>query len=374
MSKKINMVSLALAIFFLFPRVLFADLILLKSGGVMQGEILSEEESVVKLKDELGTIEKVKRNLIASIVKQKEELALTSEELYAQKIKAISSGDAKAHYELGLFCVRNGLFDYAVKEFNKAKEIDPKYEKLSAKEIEYMDSVKKRAQEIAEAANKLKESALSIGQITDEFQKGGLPAPFGSKDVYSIVSVINSLDREETRQEYAVRYLKLGDDYAGRAKTAEADPYTYDIYSAAGFCYEIAYRSSKDPQTSSLAQKKNVDIQNSLEKIKIKLAIIPYSPLERDAIILFIRGLQDTAQRSSYYSRYYKIGGEFKVKVIRYGISAGEDNRKNLEVALYCYEIAKSANNKDILSNSIIEARIKECEEALKNMKSSPEK
>ncbi len=369
MPKKI-VIAMTSMVLTLFPGFLLADIVLLKSGGVIEGEILSENEKSVKFKNNAGTVGEIDRNGIASVIKDEEELSLSPEELYAKKVKFVPVGNAKVHYELGLFCVKNGLLDYAVKEFNRAKDIDPKYEKLSAKEIEYIDSVRKRAQEIFEAANKLKESVLSIGQITDEFQKGGLPVPSGSKDVDSIVSIINSAGKKETGKEYAVRYLRLGDDHAGKVKTAEADSYTYDAYSAAYFCYEIAYRGAKDPQTSSLAQKKIADIKDKLEKMKTVKIAVPYSGLDKDAIILFIKGLALTeAGKNSRFATYYYLGKEFKAKAEEQKKLSGEHDRKNIETALYCFEVAKIGNDRDVLYKGSVEAKIKECEEALKNMK-----
>lgn len=360
----------------IFARPLFADLILLKSGGIMRGEILSESESAIKIKDKSGTVEDVNPKLVTSVVKDK-ELLLNPEETYEQRARSISDGDARAHHELGLFCVRNYMLDYALKEFNKAREIDPNYEKLAAKEIGYIESVNKKADEIRGNFERFKEERLplSADSITSEFKKGGLAIPSSHKDVETIVGVVNSLSKgnEKEKQRYAEKYLELGGDYEKRLKEGVVlDAYSQEALNTALFCYEIAYSCARNSQTSSSAQQKIIDINNRTRKMQEAQLPVPHSVLDRDAIILCIRGSANPADKNSFYAIYYYKGAEFKAKVKGKATPLKEEERKNLETALYCYEIAKSAYPKEILTRGLIEASIKECEELLGKMKKLP--
>ena len=363
------MITLILTISLIFPNLFFADTILLKSGGIMEGEILSETESSIEFKNPSGAVEKIKRNLIFSVIKGKGELPLVPEEVYLDKLKSISPDDAKAHYELGLFCMENDLLDYAFKEFNKAKEIDAKYEKLAYKHLEYINSVKEKTEEIEKKLKKVKKEKppLSPEEITNRIKRGDLVTPYSEKEAGLIIETINNLDSDKERQRYAARYLELGNDLENRGAGGFQGE-NNETSRASLLCYSIVYRIAQNSQTKSLAQQKIVDFQrDSGEKIREGVGlIIPYSEEDRDAVILYIRNLKHPIAKETYYGRYYYLGEKFRRKVGDYSMPLEEEDRKNLEVALHCYEIAKKAYFKDILFSSLVETKIQECKNILK--------
>ncbi len=107
-----------------------------------------------------------------------------------------------------------------------------------------------------------------------------------------------------------------------------------------------------------MAQQKIVSIRKYAEKNKIGDLLIPYSKSDRDAIIIFIRKLECETERSSCYGRYYYMGDEFNAKM-KDRESPQKEEQKNLRVALYCYQIAKSAYIGSILGSGLIEAKIR---------------
>lgn len=351
---------IVLLLFSVSPR---ADLILLKSGGVMEGEVLSESSDSIEFKIKSGVTEEIKRNLIASIVKE-EELPLNPEETYLQKVKLISPSNAKAHYELGLFCMENSMFNYAYDEFNRAKEIDTNYEKLVFKKMEYINSVKEEAEKMT-SLKRIPEaiSSLTSSEIDAELKKGNLVMPLNKKDAEIIAGAMKSFTEQKTKEVYAKKYLELGDSFIEKAKNEKLVEDNYITLQTALFCYNIAGVVTQNSETKFLSEQKFRDTTNSLEEIKKARFVVPNSAFKRDAIILFIRGLDDTSEKNSYASRYYYMGGEFEAKVK--GASLDESDRENLETALRCYEIVKNSHIRDILGRSLIEARIQECKKRL---------
>ena len=96
--------ALAVVILALFCAApLFADVVHLKNGRTLEGEILSEAGTKVLLKTRFGevTIEKAD---IASIDRRPTPLAE-----YESRRKALATDDAEGHYELALFCREKGL-------------------------------------------------------------------------------------------------------------------------------------------------------------------------------------------------------------------------------------------------------------------------
>lgn len=359
------MISLILTTSLIFSRLLFADVILLKSGGIMQGEVLSETDKSIEFKNPSGAVEKIKKELIASIVKREEKLPLIPEEAYLDKLKSISPTDAKAHYELGLFCLENSLLDYALKEFNQAKNIDTEYEDIVLKHIKYIASVKEKAEKMMGVDKEVKEEdtpPLTLTRITKELKKGDLPIPYSHKDTELIIKAINSYNNK-LKKEYAQRYIELG-SYLEKAPIRKPQAENNKKPDIALFCYEIAYNVAQDSQTNALAQQKIISFKKYLEEKKKEGLIIPYSKLDKDVIILFIKGLEDKTEKSSYYGRYYYMGDEFKA-MVKDCIPPKEEGRQSLRIALYCYQITKSAYAGSILGSGLIEAKVRECKERL---------
>ncbi len=97
-----------------------ADILHLKTGGTIDGRIIEETDTYVRIKTDPEIEFTVEKNKIESVEKKE-----TEEDIYLQKVKEIKEGDAKGHYELGIYCKGRGLYEYAKKEFLESLNFDP---------------------------------------------------------------------------------------------------------------------------------------------------------------------------------------------------------------------------------------------------------
>lgn len=122
MGKKLIVSSLLIALTItVFISIAYADIIHLKDGGIIEGEIIEKTEDTIKVKTTYGIVT-LRKNQVTSTEKK-----LTAEQIYQKKLLKIDPNDTKAHYQLGLFCIKKGLNDYAIKEFKRALRIEPDY-------------------------------------------------------------------------------------------------------------------------------------------------------------------------------------------------------------------------------------------------------
>lgn len=160
---------LALLVVLLFGgAAVHADVLHLKSGGRFEGELVSETETeyVFRVKG-LGVQRFAKKD-----VERLERGRSVFEEFERRRLK-IPSGDAQAHYELGLWAKEQGLLKLARAEFVEAIEADPDHEGARAElgyvkvEGEWIDAEEhrkleeKRRREEAAAAAREKDARLS---------------------------------------------------------------------------------------------------------------------------------------------------------------------------------------------------------------------
>ena len=134
-------------------------------------------------------------------------------------------------------------------------------------------------------------------------------------------------------------------------------------------CYVIACRLAQDPQTSSSAEQKIMGFGSRTENIKKPKLIIPHSASDRDVAILFIGGLKNNTEKESCYAEYFAMARKFEAMAINDRTSLKEWGYKNLETALFCYEISRNAYVKNMLAGGIIEAKIQECNKILENIR-----
>ncbi len=362
MLRKAIIVSLVVMSSLLCSELLPADIILLKRGGVMQGKVLSETKASIEFKNSSGKIEMVRRRLVSSIVKREEKLSLLPEDVYQKRLKSISATDAMGHYDLGLYCFENNLLDYALEEFNRSKVIDSHFEKMVTGHIKYIKSVKKKVEQITGVKSGVEEEKppLTQRQIEKELEKGDLAVPCSREDAELISRIINNLAVSGLKEEYAQRYLELA-SYFEKAQMGGRDARNKKNYYSSLLCYEIAYNVAQDGQTKTIAQQKIRSTEEWLKKRKKAEFIIPYSKEDRDCVILFIKSMENDTARKSYYGRYYYMGDEFKIKAGDEKVISEKEKRRNIEIALRCYEIVKSAYIRDVLIAGFVEAKIREC-------------
>ena len=361
MLRRAVIINLLLIVSLVVTNFAFADLILLKSGGVMQGKVLSEDKDSIKFKNSSGNVEVIKQDLIASLIRREEELSLSPEESYLKQSKLIPSTDAQGHYKLGCFCLENSLLDYALKELNQAREIDSQYEKPATKQIKYIESVKERAAKMIRVARKNTREPippLSRTAIKYRLEKDKLAVPNNQEDVMLIVEIINTFNDGELIEEYAQKYLELG-SYSEKKQMSGLGIENGKLIMIP-FCYQVAFWLTQEQQTRDMAQGGLLRFKDKLEKVKKNRILTPRSKADRDVIILFIKSFKGDEERSPYYGWYYEMAEEFKAKVKK-TTHSNEKDRGNLEIAVYCYEIVQSNYVKNVVMSGIIEAKIIEC-------------
>jgi hypothetical protein len=100
----------------------FADAVYLKEGGKVEGKVISESETELKIATKFG-IQTIPKESIAKI-----EQTPTILEQYEAKRKDIAEDDAEGHYQLALWCKENGLLTRYNLELRDAILIDPNHE------------------------------------------------------------------------------------------------------------------------------------------------------------------------------------------------------------------------------------------------------
>lgn len=346
----------------------FADTILLRSGGIMQGDVLGETDTAVKFRAASGGTEKIKKSLVASIVMKEDESAMGPEDVYAQKVKEVYPNSAQGHYKLGIFCLENSMIDHAAVEFSRAVDIDPSYEKLAANHLAYIDAVERRAENIIKM-NHGDNSVPSMGlaEMKNEFGKGNIVTPTNKKDANLIAGIIAGLGTAQEKEDCASKYIELGDGYAGRAQVGRFEDNEFSYFRIAPLCYDLASRFAQSPETRLSAEKRINEYRVRSQQMKRAGFLVPFNNLERDAILLFIKSLENADDRKSYYGICFYMGDEYRSKVKNFSVPLVGADRRNLEVALNCYEIAGRAYSaKDIMVASLVKAKIRDCEEWLR--------
>ncbi|MHC4661459.1 MAG: HEAT repeat domain-containing protein [Planctomycetota bacterium] len=113
---------LAVAITFLLVSTAAADIVILKNGGRIEGEVIDQGDSVlVRIKDGMTTT--IQRKDIKEIIIKKSPL-----QIYEEKSFALADDDLLGHYALGLWCLDQGLNKEAEIELEKVIALDPEHE------------------------------------------------------------------------------------------------------------------------------------------------------------------------------------------------------------------------------------------------------
>ncbi|MDD5270566.1 MAG: hypothetical protein PHE80_05175 [Candidatus Omnitrophica bacterium] len=346
----------------------YADTVLLRSGGIMQGEVLDETDTAVKFRNASGVTEKIKKGLVASIVRKEDESAPGPEEIYARKVKEISPNSAQEHYKLGMFCLENSMVDHAAVEFSRAVDIDPSYEKPVAGHLAYINKVRKEAARIINMDyGDNSAPSMGIAEMKKEFANGGIVKPANKKDSELIAGIIAGLGAAEEKEACARKYIELGDGYADRAQIGRFEDDEFGYFRIAPLCYDLASRFAQSPETRLSAEKRINEYRSRSQQMKKAGFLVPSNNIEKDAILLFIKSIEDAEDRKSYYGICFYMGDEYKSKVRNLSVPLVSGDRRNLEVALNCYEIAGRAYSaKDIIVAGLVKAKIQDCREWLR--------
>jgi hypothetical protein len=112
-------VTFVLMILVCLAPVALADIIELKGGGTVEGEILSESAESVLIKTRYGKMD-IPRARIAKITRSK-----SVRQEYEDRLLALKADDAEGHFQLALWAKSQGLRKESSALVEKAAEIDP---------------------------------------------------------------------------------------------------------------------------------------------------------------------------------------------------------------------------------------------------------
>lgn len=98
---------------------LFADVIVLKSGKVIEGKILKDDERVVEI--QVGSVRlKFEKSKLSAI-----ERGETAESVYAKRLAELRPDDYEGHINLARFCEERGMSNEAIVLYRKALKLKP---------------------------------------------------------------------------------------------------------------------------------------------------------------------------------------------------------------------------------------------------------
>lgn len=96
-----------------------ADVVHMKDGGKIEGQVISDTETEVKIATKYGI------QTIAKAQVKEVEKTPTIEEIYGEKLAGIDAADAQANYELGLWCKEQGLAAESKVRFRETLKLNP---------------------------------------------------------------------------------------------------------------------------------------------------------------------------------------------------------------------------------------------------------
>lgn len=108
-----------------------ADKVILKSGEVVEGKIDLDASGLIVIRTAQG-VRTIRREDVRKVEKDK-----TPKDLYKEKAAALRRGDAKGHYELGLWCKEKKLRKEARREFEAVLRLEKDHAE-ARKELGYV--------------------------------------------------------------------------------------------------------------------------------------------------------------------------------------------------------------------------------------------
>lgn len=367
-------------------KLILADEIYLSSGGIIECEIVSQDEKTLTLKGKNGLTTTIDKNLVKSIVKPKDTAVTSYLDEYLLKKKNIKDDDAEAYFELGVFCKAHGMYNYAYEEFNAAIKIDKSFEDKASKQLNDISSdygrtllavakyyIKRNYKEKAKiyleriiseklGTNSISEANDLLGtliekktqiappkktqnlKLDDAIKRGEIYIPVDYNEVSRIVEIAKSLD-PQVRYGLAKKYVAKAQEILIKKASS-----TKDLIAQAGPLYNIAYtlNNGEDKELYQMINGSKYTYFEPLvrefgEKEQSKVIVqveVPDSDKKIKEIKSFIYCLEDPG----YGLMYISLGDEYAKK------KTAKDN----SIALNCYNIALEFSRDASLRQAVI--------------------
>jgi len=144
------------------------DILVLKSGGRLEGEVVAENETSYTLrvgKSELS----VPRDNVQKVIHRD-----TPAQLYRQMLKGLKPDDPEGHYQIALYCAREGMNDEARDLLRRALELRPDYPEALAELRRIIEPEARRLLDRAEKADTPGEALKLYTILGEQFPESEL--------------------------------------------------------------------------------------------------------------------------------------------------------------------------------------------------------
>ncbi len=343
---------------------LYADIIYLKSGGKLEGKITEATQEGYEIKIKSGKIV-VKKEDVLNVEEKPVDLSkiLSPREQYQERLSEAGSKDAEAHFQLGIFCFENNLYNEAAYEFNLAKELDISFTQKADKQLKVIEGLKDKYNYIEQ-----KEDIKEIIKKEEEFIKKIRPQlspmrrynPDATFDAGGFKMYLDTFKDEDKKTGY-LKDCFLKAQKAEKEALAETNIpaarqrllLSLDLYKSASFC--------KEPEISNPAKEAVKRLTGKLIEPEKERLSVPVGRLYNEINEFLINVSIDEAQ---YYSNaYLKMGKALEQEADSLSVNS-EESKLKLGAALNCYNIVYNfINDAEIKKEAL--TSIKRCNKRL---------
>jgi hypothetical protein len=286
----IRIITIGVFVFIVFSLGVSADIIKLDDGSFIEGKIVDVTEKKYVIQEKGGGKCTLSKESVVSVQKKtvaKEDLYNISD-LYAQKLEKLITDNADSQMALAQWCFKNGLFEYAKRHYLAAaaldislkSEIDDKLEIIKSLKIEevnadiqgliengqyllaenlIIDTIKRYPK--ADGTKVTEDQLIKLWgnkkakELLENAFEGKDALPSVAPNVRNLGGIINYLESNDLSiEEYFIKCLKKGDDFAERAEEIRRDRIKEYYIDKALYCYYlVAYGAEKDSKVYKLA-------------------------------------------------------------------------------------------------------------------------
>lgn len=362
--KKIIIISILLSGSMWLEVNTYADVVYLKSGGKIEGKILSVSEDGYELKVRAGKVF-VKKKDVERVEEKDVDLSkiYSPLEQYTLRLSKIDPYSAEAHFQLGMFCLENKLYEEASNEFRLAKELDISFAQKVNEQFKIIEDLRgkdnylKQKEDINEILNKEEQFEREIRPQLNPMRQYN---PNSTFDTDGFKMYLDTFKDEDKKTEYLrdcfskaqkieKEVLPGTDIPTARQKLLLA----LDLYKSASFCKEPEINNSAKESITRLIKRL---IEPEREKLSIPIGRL-YNEINEFLATLSI----DEAQ--NYCNSYLKMGETLEQEANSLSVGS-EDFKLRLRAALNCYLIVYNFTNVEATRKEVLTS-IKRCNKRL---------
>ncbi len=349
-SRLIFLFTFFLSVFSL--NIVKADIIYLKSGGKLEGKITSQTREGYEIKVKAGKlfikiedVEKVEEKEIdvSKIYSPLEE--------YSLRFSKIDPANAEAHFQLGMFCFENKLYEEAGNELRLVKKLNSSY-------AEKVDRLLKQIEESKPKADMLrKQEPVKIDAPLETEVFNSSTAGFNKE---GFAMFLNTFKDKDKRTEFLRECLSKAQEYERQGYAeAKTDERQKKLLSALEFYRQAAF--SEELQIASTASESIKKLTRKLVEPQEGKLSMPIGRLYNEINEMMANISGEEAQR--YCDGYLKMGKNLEAEADNLGINSS-DFKSKLRSALNCYLIVYNFTNEEAIRKEVLTS-IKRCNKRL---------